>query len=103
MYTCALALRATFAALGRPQLAVSCIRLDDPTLTIGCVAVTTITADCVKCAAGTYQDEDSEQFGQCVPCFHGKYATGAPTLLISVSFESRATSDRCVRRQPYFS
>jgi hypothetical protein len=79
MSTCVLALRAITAPPRRPPLAVSCTALGGFILMVGCAAVTTITADCVQCAAGEYQDLDSQQLAECVSCFTGKYAAGAHT------------------------
>ena len=82
MFTRALALRATTAPPRRPPLAVGCTPLGDFILMVGRAAVTTVTADCAQCAAGKYQDQDSEQFGTCGPCFTGYYAAGAYAPLI---------------------
>ena len=84
MFTCALALRATTAPPPPPPppLAVSCTPLDDFILMVGRAAVTTVTADCTQCAAGYYQDTDSQQVDECSPCFAGYYAAGAYAALI---------------------
>ena len=48
---------------------------------VGRAAVTTVTAECTQCAAGKYQDVDSEQLSECLSCFTGSYAAGAHSLI----------------------
>jgi hypothetical protein len=100
--TCALALRATTAPPRRPPLAVSCAPHPPcgPILMAGRAAVTTQTAGCVQCAAGKYQDMDSEQMSTCAPCYSGYYAAGMSALL-TLPIGAVVSRRPGQRRQPY--
>jgi hypothetical protein len=53
---------------------------------VGCAAVTTLTADCIQCAAGKYNDLDNEQLDECETCTTGEYAAGAQCALMYAPF-----------------